>query len=249
MVKSTTKRPVRRAAPRPQLNESRAAGQPVAASAAATEPTSFYDTGDTQGASNYDPDPAEPQPRAVHQTVFAERVRQHASQLETGGSADREVVEGLAAEAITDPNDLAAEIERIRKIRKPIGAYSQKLALPKRSGYHRHWFNDVAGRVAEAELNGWTHIKGTDGKPISRCVGSGRDKGALYAFAMELPELFWQEDQDARNQAAADKMQGLKSAPFRSAPGQAKPADKGKFYDPTESEEGPIQIGSSLVKG
>lgn len=243
MVKATSKRPVRRVARAPQISESRAAGTPTQPSAAATAPRSFYDTGDNQHADRPAYEPVEEaEPRAAFETVFAERTRQHASQLETGGSADREVVEGLAAEAITDPNDLAAEIERIRKIRKPLGAYSQKLALPKRTGYHRHWFNDVAGRVAEAELNGWTAIKGTDGKPISRCVGSGRDKGALYAFAMELPEVFWQEDQNERNRVAAEKMESLKSSPFRAAPGTAKPSDRGKFYDPSEHDAGPVQI-------
>lgn len=237
MAKTPAKRtPVRRAPAKPALNESRAAGRPVAPSAAASEPTSFYDTSATQRPERRDDAPLErePQPRAQVEHVFTERTREHASQLETHGSADRDVVEALAEEAVTDPADLAAEIERIRAFRKPLGAYSQKLALPTRSGYHRHWFNDVAGRVVEAENNGWTHIRGTNGKPVSRCVGSGRDKGALYAFAMEIPLIFWQEDQDARNRAAAQKMQSLRSSPFRAAPGTAQPSDKGKFYSPTD---------------
>lgn len=242
MAKAPTKRPVRRAPARSQLSESRAAGQPAPASAAATEPRSFYDTGDSQRAPRAAP---EPEPRAVAQHEFTERTRQHATHLETGGSADREVVESLAAEAISDPSDLAAEIARIRSFRKPLGAFAQKLALPERPGYKRHWFNDVAGRVVEAELNGWTHVKGTDGKPISRCVGSGRDKGALYAFAMEIPMVFWQEEQNARNEVAAEKMNSLRASPFRAAPGTAKASDKGKFYDPSEHDAGPIQIVKS----
>ncbi len=212
-------------------NTSRGAGAPAPTSAAATapmagahhgeSPSSFYAPGDDT---------------IAKASPFTESVlRDHASLGERLGSADREVVETMAAEAITDPNDLEAEIARIRSIRKPLGAYSQKLALEKRPGYHRHWFNDIAGRVEEAAANGWAHVKGKDGKPISRCVGSGRDKGALYAFAMELPEVFWLEDQAARHQVATDKVDALKRSPVRAEPGTAKPSDKGKFYDPTES--------------
>jgi hypothetical protein len=253
MAKAPTKpgakrAPARRAPSRSPLGDSRAAGQPTQASAAATAPRSFYDTGDTQRADHYEPGAVyegDPVPRAEHVSQFAEQVRQHATHLETGGSADRDVVEAMAEEAMTDPDDLAAEIARIRGFRKPLGAYSQKLALPERPQYKRHWFNDVAGRVAEAELNGWTHVRGTNGKPISRCVGSGRDKGALYAFAMEIPMVFWQEEQDARNRAAAEKMESLKSTPFRAPRGVAQAADRGKFYDPSEHDAGPIQIVKS----
>lgn len=221
-------------------NTSRAAGAAAPASAAATSPL--------QGATGGFYDPAgddEPQPRAIAQTVFTEGLRRDHIALEGGGSADVEIAERAIAEVHGEPADLQSEIERIRAFRKPLGAFSQKLALPKRPGYHRHWFNDVAGRIDEAEANGWAHVKGTDGKPISRCVGTGRDKGSLYAFAMEIPEVFWQEDQDARNQAAAEKIDALKASPFRAAPGAAKPSDKGKFYDPSETDAGPLQVVKS----
>lgn len=140
-----------------------------------------------------------------------------------------------------DGDTLESEIERIRKVRKPFGSLSQKLALPKRPGYHRHWFNDTAGRIDEAKASGWEHIKGETGQSIKRVVGSGRDNGALYAFAMELPEVFWEEDQDALHKAAQDKIDQIKESPFRSRPGEAKAADKGKFYSPQE-DSGPLQI-------
>lgn len=173
---------------------------------------------------------------------FTDTVRSGSAPIERGGSVDREVIEHMAEEAITDPAVLAEEIARIRAFRKPLGAFSQKLALPVRSGYHRHWFNDTAGRIEEATNNGWAHVKGSDGKPICRCVGSGRDKGALYAYAMEIPEVFWLEDMAAKNKAATDKMEGLKASPFQSKPGQAKASDSGKFYDPVEAPSGPVQI-------
>jgi hypothetical protein len=49
----------------------------------------------------------------------------------------------------------------------------------------------------------------------------------------------------ARNQAATDKVDALKASPFQSRAGEAKPADKGKFYDPIESAAGPLQVVKS----
>jgi hypothetical protein len=236
-------------------NQSRAAGAPARASAAAKAPMegahggavkpSFYDPAPTsQLASAPEPDAqADPVKVAGFQQVYAEQVRSGSMPIERGGSVDRAIAEHMAADAITDQDELVREIERIRQTRRPIGAYSQKLALPKRNGYHRHWFNDTAGRIEEAENNGWTFIKGKDGKNISRCVGTGRDKGAMYAFAMEIPEVFWLEDMAARNAAATDKVDALKSTPFRAKAGEATAADRGKFYDP--SDTAPLQV----VKG
>lgn len=241
----TRKAPARKAPvsrkPQEPLNQSRAAGAPAPASTAATAP-SFYSPGPTTQ-TEAEQGPQQRTPLAGFQQTFAEATRHGSVPLERGGTVDREVAETLAADAVSDPNDLAAEIARIRSIRKPIGAYSQKLALPLRNGYHRHWFNDTAGRVQEAEANGWSFISDKDGKNISRCVGTGRDKGAMYAFAMELPEVFWLEDMAAKNQAATDKVDALKSSPFQSKAGQAQKSDSGKFYDP--SETAPIQVVKS----
>lgn len=231
------------AAPRPvrAAPESRAAGHPVPASAAATAPMA--------GAhgSFYDPEPAAaPGPSPLSAAAFTDTVRARNVALERGGSADVEVAEHLAAEVSDTPEQLEATIARIRQFRKPLGAMSQKLALATRPGYHRHWFNDVAGRIEEAEANGWAFVRGKDNKPLSRCVGTGRDKGAQYAFAMELPLVFWQEDQDARHRAASEKIEALKATPFRSPTGTSERSDKGKFYDPhEESGAGPLQV----VKG
>lgn len=234
-----------RGAPAPQ-NTSRGAGAPAPASAAATEPGSggFYSPGDEPaGASSLESGAEAEERDQFNALVRAESPRGG----EHFGSADREVVEGLAADAIEDPEALEDEIERIRLIRKPIGPYSLKLALPKRAGYYRHWFNDTAGRVEEARQNGWSPVTGNDGKPISRCVGSGRDKGAMYAFAMEIPEIFWLEDQALKNQAASEKLDSLKRSPFQAPAGAAKATDKGKFYDPSEAEGGPIRTGRDAL--
>ncbi len=103
----------------------------------------------------------------------------------------------------------------------------------------------MAGRVDDAKANGWKHVTGKDGKPIARVVGTGRDKGALWAYAMEIPRVFWEEDQNAKHQAAAARVDALKAAPFRAPQGAAQKSDKGKFYDPFERDAGPLQVVKS----
>lgn len=162
------------------------------------------------------------------------------------------VSEGLTADHALAPDAAPQEgetleqaIERIRGLRTPFGSQSLKLAMPTRPGYHRHWFNDVAGRIDEATTSGWANVKDLKtGQPLKRTVGSGRDGGALVAYAMEIPEVFWQETMDARNKVASDKLESIKKNPFASKPGQAQASDKGKFYDPTEGagSSGPITI-------
>lgn len=242
----------------PDAPTARIPGGPTPASVAATKPGegAHHGPGPAERGGFYSPSDetaAAPAISGLEQAgtadanAFTDSVRRdHFGQSEHGGTADRAVVERAMLDEGTDPAALAAEIARIREFRRPLGAFSQKLALANRPGYHRHWFNDVAGRIDEAALNGWSHVQGRDRKPIARCVGTGRDSGALYAFAMELPEVFWLEDQAAKHAAAQSRIDGLKGAgAFRAQPGAAQASDKGKFYDPVESPDGPLAI----VKG
>ena len=57
-----------------------------------------------------------------------------------------------------------------------------------------------------------------DGKPLNRVVGTGRDNNALRAFAMELPEIFWKEEMDARHADAKARVDAIKKNPFPSSP-------------------------------
>jgi hypothetical protein len=162
------------------------------------------------------------------------------------------VSEGISADHALAPNaapqegeSLEQAIARIKGMRSPFGSQSLKLAMPTRHGYHRHWFNDVAGRIDEATTSGWANVKDLKtGQPLKRTVGSGRDGGALIAYAMEIPEVFWQEEMDARHKTASEKLESIKKNPFASKPGQAQASDKGKFYDPTEGtgSAGPLTI-------
>jgi hypothetical protein len=159
-------------------------------------------------------------------------------------SVDHELVPGAASQEGETLEQAIARIGALReRNRKEWGDLSQKLALPKRSGYHTHWFNDVAGRIDEAVASGWAHrINPRDGKPFHRVVGTGRDGKALEAYAMDLPEVFWKEEMDARHAVAAARVDAIKKNPFQAKPGQAQASDKGKFYDPTEGGAGPLQV-------
>lgn len=144
-------------------------------------------------------------------------------------TADAQIALGHVA---GDDESYEAKIERIRKLRKPFGAFSQKLALDEREGYKRHWFNDSPGRIDQAKANGWEHVKDKQGRPVQVVVGTGRDKGPLLAYAMELPKLFWEQDMAARHLEAKARMDGIKKNPFPSQPGAADRSDAGKFYSP-----------------
>lgn len=236
-------------APAGPQNESRAAGQAATPSAAARAPMEGAKGGASESGFYRPESDAAEEPASALEMPFNEQVRRdHAPLGEHMGTSDVDVAAHAAAEGAEGDEDLDAAIARIRRFRKPLGAFSQKLALPNRSGYHRHWFNDVAGRIDEARANGWAHVKGTDGKPLARAVGTGRDKGVMYAFAMELPLVFWEEDQQAKHDAAMEVLGSVKRNVAQASPeNRADKSDKGKFYDPTDGET-PVKLKHTLHK-
>lgn len=211
---------------------------PVPESAASTRPSFYNPEPSTQFAA-----PAMEYTGGKARVEFVKAVQAQAVEMEDHGSADAM----LSPEANPSAPDLRSEIDRIRSIRKPLGAYSQKLALPKRSGYYRHWFNDAAGRVDEARENGWSHILDKDKKPKKYPVGSGRDNGVQYAYAMEIPEVFWLEDMEAKHERAANAVASTKKNPFQAKAGSVDKSDAGKFYSPVEGQA-PLEITHSVVR-
>lgn len=89
-------------------------------------------------------------------------------------------------------------------VRKPFGVQESKLAYPPRPGYARRWFNDEPGRVQRAMEAGYAHVKGPDGKRVSRSVGTAERGGGLTSFLMEIPQEFYDEDFAAKQQALDD---------------------------------------------
>lgn len=104
----------------------------------------------------------------------------------------------------------AAAEEGARKIvRKPFGSTELKLAYPDREGFHRHWFNETAGRIGRAQEAGYEHVK-ADGKNVSRVVGTAEGGGPLMAFLMEIPEEFYREDMAAEQRVIDDKEESIR---------------------------------------
>jgi len=166
-------------------------------------------------------------------------------QVDEVSTADVSLVSRGAAPDPSDKKAYEAYVESLRVKRRPFGALSQKLALPQRSGYKRHWFNDVGGRVQEHLDTGWTHVLDPKGKPVKRTVGSGRDNKALVAYALEIPMVFWEESQQELFNAAKARMDDIKKAPIRAEAGTAKASDRDKFYSPREEI---ISVRESISK-
>lgn len=151
-------------------------------------------------------------------------------------------LEGMKAE---DRAAYIEEVERIRSTRKgAFGSYQQKLALEKRPGYYTHWFNDFPGRIDAALENGWTYRKDKEAKPTRRVVGTARDGGPQFAYAMDIPNIFHEEDMAVRHKMATERLDDIQKNPIRAPAGVAKASDRGKFYSPVE--EGVVQVRETL---
>lgn len=211
----------------------------------ADKPESIYNPDASDTAETVKRGPGRP-PKARDDSA-TKAAADEAIEVTNGVTASVDIIPGNIPPEGETLEEAIARVGRIRdQNRKEWGSLSQKLALPKRQGYHTHWFNDVGGRIDEAKASGWSHrMNPRDGKPFRRVVGTGRDGKPTEAFAMDLPLVFWEEEMAARHKTAADRIEGIKKNPFQSKPGQAQAADKGKFYDPTDSGAGPLQV----VKG
>lgn len=97
-----------------------------------------------------------------------------------------------------------------RPARKPFGSMSLKLDYPQREGFHRHWFNDVPGRVSRAQEAGYEHVKGNDQKNVSRTVGTAEGGGALTAYLMEIPEEWYHQDMASEQHVIDEKEEAIR---------------------------------------
>lgn len=232
MVKATTRRPVRAPV---------RASRPAPAAEAMEPPRGGF----------YNPDGARPEPPLTQLGAadappprpdydvdgpdsFNATLRDDAIEVTPRVSADAPIVDddyGTAPD-IEDREAYRAYIERIKAGRRPLGEYNFKLALPHRRGYKRHWFVDAPGRVDLATQNGWSLIRGKDGKPLRRNAGRGPQAPSQFAFAMEIPLVFWEEDQAYKHKLASDRVDGIRNRTATAKEGQAKPEDNQKFYNP-----------------
>ncbi len=180
-------------------------------------------------------------PPAENETAAAKGKGAVKSQLPTDMALVDEKMKSLSADiaimtATMTPEErekYIAEVASIAAMRKhPFGQFTQKLLLPERPGYKRHWFNDTAGRVDDAETNGWKHVKDKAGKSVRRIVGTQRNGSPLEAYAMEIPKVFWDQDMRRRHDRAEARMDQIRKQPISVPSGKANRTDLDKFYSP-----------------
>ncbi len=114
-------------------------------------------------------------------------------------------------EKVIEENPLEAlveteRLEKRRRERKPFGSQMQKLARPEREGYYRRWINDIPGRIQRALDAGFTHVNDETGKPDKTVVGVQEGGQSLYAFFMETPQE-WHDEDMAEEQRKVDEME------------------------------------------
>ena len=82
-----------------------------------------------------------------------------------------------------------------------------KLHAPKREGFVRRWVNDKGNRIAELEEIGYTLVeeRGIDtdgpGSRVNRLAGTHEGGAPLKTYLMEIPEEYYREDQQDKDEA------------------------------------------------
>ena len=127
--------------------------------------------------------------------------------------ADHKNVESTANPANSQAQDRGNQIGSRKRI--PMSVPKAKLSVPEIAGYHLHWINDYAGRVAQAHQGGYEFVSeeealvnsfslgtasdlsgNTDmGSRVSVVVGKNEDGTALRAYLMKIRNEWFVEDQ------------------------------------------------------
>lgn len=125
------------------------------------------------------------------------------------------------------------ETGRSRRI--PMGVPQAKLGIAQKPGYVRRWVNDWPGRLLRAQQAGYEFVadatsKDEDGR-MKRHVGTHPDGSPLFAYAMEIREEFYKEDQLAKEASLKE----VDAAIRRGVPqGDQAGGFEGKSYVPSE---------------
>jgi len=99
------------------------------------------------------------------------------------------------------------EMEQVNeRTRTPFGVGKLRLGVTKIPGYHMHWIADYAGRLEEAEDNGYEYVtKGevrlsrssdSASERVSRVNGTHDNGRPLTLWLMKIKEEWYQENQD-----------------------------------------------------
>jgi len=125
-----------------------------------------------------------------------------------------------------------------------MGVRRQRLTLPERKGFHRHWFNDTPGRIDQAIEAGYTPIIDESsldeegrGTAVTARVGVAASGDVLMAHAMEIPINFYDEDQREKQKPIDEFDAELRRGTVDPERGNAAVTseDRGKVYGKTSS--------------
>lgn len=116
----------------------------------------------------------------------------------------------VAAQDVTrraTADELAQHIEAFGPgfVRKPFAERQMRLHAPHRPGFHRHFINDIPGRVAHMQERGYKIVT-EGGKPIKKVVSVAANGTGLDGYLMEIPIQWFEEDQ-RQSQKAADEIE------------------------------------------
>lgn len=131
---------------------------------------------------------------------------------------------------VKNPANLPAKTDRTRV---PMSVPMQKLQVPDKPGWHRHWMLGTPSRISQALRAGYRFVDAEDadvlshgladgagahgstdmGSRVSVVAGAdvGQDGQEQRLYLMEIPEELWQEDQkllEARNEQIAASLRG-----------------------------------------
>lgn len=138
-----------------------------------------------------------------------------------------------------------------RRVANPFGGLRQKLAYAKREGYHRHWFNDTPGRLKAAEEGGYSFVKNDDQKNVSLAVGTNESGQPLFAFLMEIPQDWYDEDMRAQQNSVDEIERSIQDRGNLSGVAEGDRDNAGeKFYIP-KSRDVSVRHGAAgrLARG
>jgi len=129
-----------------------------------------------------------------------------------------------------------------RKKRIPLGIPRKKLDFPVREGYVRRIINDVPGRLENAQnagyefvtdpsLKGSGDVKMAEGQDsrVTRVVGSSGDNKPVLGYLMEIPEEWYNEDQEEK----MNKIDKMEDGMRQGIDDQGHPGDKEGRYIPS----------------
>ena len=106
-----------------------------------------------------------------------------------------------------------------KSTRKPFGSQDQKLAYEARPGFHRHWFNEIPGRIDSALEAGYTHVLNKEGSKVTQVVGVANSGQPLNAWLMELPQEWYDDDMKRQQQSVDEKDSAIRQGALDAKPG------------------------------